>query len=135
MSDEVQTLVIDNGSGMMKAGFSGEIAPRTVFPSIIGRPKNVETDGGQNKDLYIGDEVLAKAGLLNLKHFFDHGRVNNWDEMEKVWKFIFDKKLCVDPSEHPVLLTDAIKNPKADREKMIQIMFETFNTPSFYIQN
>ena len=35
--DGVQPIVIDNGSGMMKAGFSGDDAPRAVFPSIIGR--------------------------------------------------------------------------------------------------
>ena len=36
--DEIAALVIDNGSGMCKAGFAGEDAPRDVFPSIVGRP-------------------------------------------------------------------------------------------------
>ena len=41
MADEdVQALVIDNGSGMCKAGFAGDDAPRAVFPSIVGRPKH-----------------------------------------------------------------------------------------------
>ena len=40
MSEEQQTCVIDNGSGVVKAGFSGEDAPRAIFPSIVGRPKN-----------------------------------------------------------------------------------------------
>lgn len=39
-SDEVQALVVDNGSGMCKAGFAGDDAPRAVFPSIVGRPKH-----------------------------------------------------------------------------------------------
>lgn len=38
--EEVQALVIDNGSGMCKAGFAGDDAPRAVFPSIVGRPKH-----------------------------------------------------------------------------------------------
>ena len=37
---EQQTVIIDNGSGMVKAGFAGEDAPRAVFPSIVGRPKH-----------------------------------------------------------------------------------------------
>ena len=41
MSDEdVAALVIDNGSGMCKAGFAGDDAPRAVFPSIVGRPRH-----------------------------------------------------------------------------------------------
>jgi actin-related protein len=41
MADEdVQALVIDNGSGMCKAGFAGDDAPRAVFPSIVGRPRH-----------------------------------------------------------------------------------------------
>lgn len=37
---EQQTIIIDNGSGMVKAGFAGEDAPRAVFPAIVGRPKH-----------------------------------------------------------------------------------------------
>ena len=38
--DEVAALVVDNGSGMCKAGFAGDDAPRAVFPSIVGRPRH-----------------------------------------------------------------------------------------------
>ncbi|KAF6041582.1 hypothetical protein EB796_000095 [Bugula neritina] len=38
--DETPALVIDNGSENMKAGFAGDDAPRTVFPSVIGKPKH-----------------------------------------------------------------------------------------------
>ena len=38
--EEIAALVVDNGSGMCKAGFAGDDAPRAVFPSIVGRPRH-----------------------------------------------------------------------------------------------
>merc|ERR1712227_878714 len=89
--EEKPAVVVDNGSGMMKAGCSGEDAPKVTFSSVVGYPKQKTALVGTDKDYYIGEEAPQKRGIL------------------------------------------LPKNPKDNRERMTQIMFETFNVRRFYV--
>jgi actin len=68
-----------------------------------------------------------------LKYLIEHGIVNNWDDMKMIWRHTFYNELRVDPTEHPVLLTEAPHDPNANLWKMITLMLDTFNVHLFNV--
>merc|ERR1711959_851373 len=139
--DEKPAIIMDNGTGMMKCGLSGTDAPTVTFASCVGHPKNKAMMTGGNKEYYVGEEAQQKRGILVLKFPLEHGVINCREDMEKIWAHTFDNELRVvvggdneaDEDVAGVLLTEAPMNPRENRERMTQIMFETFNARRFYV--
>ncbi|GAD95612.1 actin [Paecilomyces variotii No. 5] len=126
-------IVIDNGSGTIRAGFAGEEIPSCYFPSFVGRPKHPRVmAGGLEGDVFIGQRAQELRGLLKIRYPLEHGIVTDWDDMEKIWHHVYESELKTLPEEHPVLLTEPPLNPRKNRDIAAQIMFETFNIPALY---
>jgi actin beta/gamma 1 len=132
--DDVVPLVFDNGSGTSKVGFAGNDNPYAVFPSIITSPfRQVIVSNYGLKNSYVGDEAILKRGILSLKYPIQYGVINDWDGMEIIWGYTFYDLLRVTPEKHPVLITETPLNPKTNREKSLQIMFEIFSVPGYIL--
>ncbi|XP_048397837.1 actin-like isoform X6 [Stegostoma tigrinum] len=134
MGDLQPAIVIDNGSGLIKAGISGDKEPRSIFTNVVGKPRQKALIiGAGQKDFYIGEEAQAKRGVLSIKYPVEHGIVTSWEDMDKVWRYVYDNDLKIKANERPALLTEAPLNPLANREKMCQMLFETFELPAMYV--
>ena len=103
-------VVVDNVSGMCKAGFSGDDSSRIIFPWIIERLKHTH-----KLWLKWDKKILTYKMKLNKKELI--WIVNNCDEMEEIWHYTLYNELRVAPEEYPILLTKALVNPKGKREK------------------
>eukprot|EP00831_Metopus_contortus_P085169 TRINITY_DN983_c0_g1_i15.p1 TRINITY_DN983_c0_g1~~TRINITY_DN983_c0_g1_i15.p1 ORF type:complete len:210 (-),score=47.11 TRINITY_DN983_c0_g1_i15:697-1326(-) len=111
-------IILDCGSGMTKVGLGGETNPRAVFPTLVGKPR---TTSGMpmmaGKVEYIGDEAMAKKGVLKLDFPIENGIIRNWDAMSSIWMHALMNEVRMSPNEHPVLLTDSDRDPTVNKEK------------------
>lgn len=133
--EETCPMVLEIGSGWSRVGWAGDDAPRGVFPTIIGRPRHTGVMLGLgNKDSYVGDEAQSKRGILTLKYPVEHGgEVTNWSDYERILHHSFYSELRAAPEEHPVLLTVNPLLSANSKEKIAQILFETFQVPAAQI--
>ena len=77
--DSNQPVVIDNGSGTIKAGFAGDEQPKSLFPAYIGRTKHVRVMAGAVEgDTFVGARAQDLRGLLKIRYPIEHGIVTNW---------------------------------------------------------
>eukprot|EP01133_Synstelium_polycarpum_P016730 gene16730-19884_t len=98
-------IVIDNGSGFVKAGFTGEQeGPQVTVPSVSG----------------------GKSALAN-------GVVSNWEAMENIWQRVIEMELGARPEEHNVIVTEPMATPAVNRKKTAELFFEKFKVPALYI--
>lgn len=133
MSDNtVPALVIDCGSSSIKAGFAGDEEPKVVFRTLLGQPKLLLK--AQGDSTFIGEDAMARKDILSLRYPIQRGFVTDWDDMEKLFFHLFYDQMKVAPEEHAVLLTEALLNPRGNREKMAEIMFEIGNVPGLYME-
>ena len=127
-----QPVVIDNGSGVLKAGFAGGDKPKCEFPSFVGTPKHKRVMAGALEgDNFVGNKAAEHRGLMKINYAMEHGVVTRWDDMERLWKQVYEE-LSADSSEHPVLLTEAPLNPRKNREKAAEIFFDVFSSPAVF---
>lgn len=87
-------IVIDNGSGTIRAGYAGEDLPKCFFPSFVGRPKHPRVlAGGLEGDTFIGNRAQELRGLLKIRYPLEHGIVTDWDDMERIWQYVYTDEL------------------------------------------
>ncbi|KAI8356676.1 actin family [Blakeslea trispora] len=124
--DEVNAVVFDMGSTSTRVGFAGEELPRTTFPTSYGIDNNGK--------YYLGEtEINTWRPNVEIKNPMKDGLVNDWDAVEQIWQAAYTTMLRVSSAEHPLLCTEPAWNTPENREKMMQMAFETFDVPAFYV--
>ena len=127
MSNE--SIIIDNGTNTIKAGFSEDDLPRVVIPTVLGRPTSnqgtepTEEDKNENEqlDIFVGEEALNKGGTLQLSRPIVMGEIIDYETIELIWKHIFYNELLTETKTHSVIVTEAPFASYDNRKRMAEI--------------
>ena len=130
------SIIIDIGSGLMKAGFGGEDGPRNIFNSIVGIPKMAGLKVGmEQKERYVGDEAISNLEFMNYFPPVKRGEVVDWDKFETLMHYLLYTEIEVVPEEMSVLVTETPLSSKENRAKISELLFGKFNVEKCHIAN
>ena len=126
-SDLVQesvTIVGDDAFGIDRSNSSVSFSANSyTFNSVPSKNMNKKRDHKPYGTLI----SPMKRGIIGLED------PNDWDDMEKIWEAIFSHpRINCPPESQPVLFSECCENPKANRERISEIMFEKYKVPALY---
>ena len=133
-------IIIDIGTGEVKAGFNGQERPKILFKNQFGEPKynkilkQFNKDNKQVKDIYIGEKCDSCLSALKLRKPVDHGSFTNSEDIIPIFNHIFSR-LKLDSEEiknHPILVSESLQNPSKNRENIASILFDYFEVPKLF---
>jgi len=122
-------VIIDLGSGFIKAGLQTDPEPTAIIPSLVGRPRRRYMEHFEGRPAFIGEEAIVQRHQLSFSYPIDHGHVDDWLEMEELWNHTFHRALNVKPADHPLLVTEPPLCSSKHREKVAEVMFEMYDVP------
>jgi actin-related protein 2 len=153
-------IVLDNGSGYLKAGYSNQTSPELCIPALVGREilrygekidlnkiKETKKKSAQKKlikqmikerhlkEIMIGDEIIGFRSLLDLSHPVTEGIITDEEDLFKLWDYTLTQKMGIeDPSERRIIVTEAPLNPLSNKIKIFEILFEKIGVGAINIE-
>ncbi|XP_036137497.1 actin-like protein 9 [Molossus molossus] len=126
-------VVIDMGTGTCKVGFAGHAQPTYTVATIVGcKPKKSATTGQLVLETFIGEAACERPELMLVKPV-QNGIVVDWLAAEFIWRHLLEHDLCVATQDHPLLFSDLPFSPSTNREKLVEVAFESMHSPAMYV--
>ena len=145
--DQEEFIVVDIGTGCIKAGFAGEDLPRVIIPTVVGE-RTIEVDPSQQMpgqlgvsetktktDYVFGNNAYKNKGTHEIFRPVQRGVITDMEHLEKILFHIFEKEFDLSTKEMNVLMTDSPMNSKENKMEICKMMFETFKVNKFTLIN
>ncbi|XP_003230626.2 actin-like protein 9 [Anolis carolinensis] len=125
-------VVIDTGTGTCKAGFAGQQTPQVSVGTLVGYPTERSMRSRRNRpDTFVGQQARLEPDL-NITLPVRHGIIIDWEAAETLWRHLMTQ-LNTFPEEHALLMSDPPLCPTTNREKLVEVVFESLNSPAMYV--
>lgn len=150
--DEIGALVFDIGHHSLRVGYAQEDTPKAEIPAhlgvgeengILAKGESVDAEEKKpdsssittNKQKYYIDTTYLHVPRKNVDvtTYMKDGMIDDWDLFEKVLDYTYSKVIRSESEYHPVLMSEAPWNIRSKREKLMELMFEKYNVPAFFL--
>ncbi|XP_037741952.2 actin-like protein 9 [Chelonia mydas] len=126
-------VVIETGTGSCKAGFAGQQKPKSIVGTLVGHLSERSIKSGRTgPDTFIGERARVQPNVEIIEPV-RNGIIIDWEAAEVLWRHMLYHDLKVPPEEHALLMSDPPLSPTTNREKMVEVVFESLNSPGMYI--
>src|ERR1700694_689375 len=131
--DEISAIVLDPGAYTTRIGYAGEDTPKANIPTFCGY-YGARQQVFKHGYYLVGDtEINTLHADMNVTNPFQDGIILDWDANISLWHHSFSERLRANPAEHPLLVTEPAWNTQTNRQKCLEVCFEKFNVPAFYM--
>ncbi|KAL6626417.1 hypothetical protein ACP70R_030143 [Stipagrostis hirtigluma subsp. patula] len=133
MTGGSSVVVLDNGGGLLKAGFAGEKDPIAVVPNCMAKPPGGNIN---SKKWLVADQLQAEdvdVTGMTVKRPIDRGYLINTEVQREVWERVLRSLLQVDPTNSSLLLVEPMFNPPALQHATDELVFEEFGFNSLSV--
>lgn len=120
-------VIVDVGTGFLKAGLQTDPAPTAVYPTLVARPRRRYAAQYEGSPAFVGDDAINQRHQLSFSYPVDHGHIDDWEDLESLWNHVFSNGLSIDTSGRPILLTEPPMASTEHRSRLVETMIEHFD--------
>jgi actin-related protein len=128
--DQKDYVVIDNGTGSLKCGFSGEDLPRVVLPTVMGvkeiilEANQANDQGGKKYSRVYGEKAINVNAEYDIHYPIKRGIIEDFDSMKYCWQHLLTHKNMYSQKKCDLLVTDSPLNHKDNKMKITEFLFD-----------
>lgn len=138
--DEINAIVLDPGSLNTRIGYAGDDFPKVIAPSYYatnGDTTAIADDGagkgGSKSKKIFGDAINVPRSNYEVKPILKDSIIMDWDAAVEQYQYYFEKDLCLDYKEQPILITEPVWSSTDQRRTLIENFYEHFDFPALYL--